>query len=115
MIQVYFVQELNGNMDLYIINNSLSLMCWQPCKAQNKLYSLAMIVSKVYIILYTIYQFVYIYWLYKFMYVRKVQKQNTYSEGMALKCCMWDWMCAVMYVCINLWSSNCVCVCVEAC
>lgn len=47
-----------------------------------------MIVSKVYIILYTIYQFVYIFWLYKFMYVRKVQKQNTYSEGMALKCCM---------------------------
>lgn len=63
-------------------------------KHNTQLLSLAMIVSKdtssqdIYIF-YTTFQLVYMYWLYKVIYMNiKCKNKNTYSEGMALKCCM---------------------------
>lgn len=42
-----------------------------------------------YIYFYTTFQLVYIYWLYKVIYMDiKCKNKNTYSEGMALKCCI---------------------------
>lgn len=74
---------------------------WQTLKHNTQLLHLAMIVSKdtsyqdIYIF-YTTFQLVYIYWLYKVIYIYmniKCKNKNTYSEGMALKCCMWQHAC----------------------
>lgn len=81
------MQELDGNVNLYIINNGLLSfffflfffsMQWQPCKAIQFGHDCFMRIylSKIYRILYTNVQLVYIYWLYKVMYVYKVQKQK---------------------------------------
>lgn len=55
---------------------------------------------KIYRFFYTTFQLVYIYWfirLYIYMNI-KCKNKNTYSEGMALKCCMWQHACLCTHV-----------------
>lgn len=94
MIQLY-VQEMDGNVDLYNINKNKCIcnaIPWQTCKAQHTFAQFDHDCVKGYIIilryicifLHNISACIHLLFIYEY----KVQNLNTCSEGMALKCCV---------------------------